>query len=186
MLSNSDTQFFITSNWGLSESRIQNGASSISFVNDPFSNLPAIGSSSNTSGPVLQVQCPTGSYENDDYSGAQLYTLWNPSGSTFQSMLLSYEVAFDFGLEGGKPSGRTSWGGRTNGAEGGLVHHLRVHAVVLIWRVQSICSCSANNNTCKDSGIQCNDESGISLNRGFFTFSGGQCMNYIHSSFHDY
>ena len=40
-----------------------------------------------------------------------------------------------------------------------------------------------DNNICKDSGIQCNDEFGISINRGSFTFSGGQCVIYILSSF---
>ena len=36
-------------------------------------------SSSNTSGPALQVQYPAGSYENDDDGGARLCALWNSS-----------------------------------------------------------------------------------------------------------
>jgi len=111
-LSNGDTQSFITSNWGLSKGRIQTGASNLVFVDDPFPRSPAPGSSSNTSGPVLQVQYAAGSYENVDDGGAQLYALWNSSGNAFQSMLLSYEVAFDFGFEWVK-------GGKLPGMRGG-------------------------------------------------------------------
>src|SRR5258707_885385 len=60
-LDNSDTQSFITSNWGLSKGRIQNGASNLLFVEDPFPN--ASSSNSSSSGPVLQVQYPAGSFE---------------------------------------------------------------------------------------------------------------------------
>jgi len=211
-LSNSDTQSFITSNWGLSKNRIQNGASNLVFVSDPFPNGPAPGSSSsNTSGPVLQVQYPAGSYENDDDGGAQLYALWNSSGSAFQSMLLSYEVAFDFGFDwvkGGKLPGlrggpdpnncsggnqatgtncfssRVMW--RTNGAgEGESVLYLGVGVLVLTWRCAKVYAyVPRDNNICKATGIQCNDEFGISINRGSFTFSSGQCVIYILSSFY--
>lgn len=160
-LGNADTQSFLMSNWGLSRGRIQNGASNLVFVDDPFPNLPAPGSSSNTSGPVLQVQYAAGSFESVDSGGAQLYALWNSSGSAFQSMLLSYEVAFDFGFDwvkGGKlpgirggPDPTTCSGGnqatgtncfssrvmwRTNGAgEGESVSYPGVGVVVLTWRV---------------------------------------------------
>ena len=113
-LSNADTQPFITSIWGLSKNRSQNSASNLAFDNYPFPNLPAPGTSSsrNMSGPVLQAQYLPGSYENDDDGGAQLYALWNSSGSAFQSMLLSYEVAFDFGFDWVK-------GGKLPGLRGG-------------------------------------------------------------------
>ena len=39
-----------------------------------------------------------------------------------------------------------------------------------------------DNNICKDSGIQCNDEFGISISRGSFTFSSGQYVIHILSS----
>src|SRR5260221_10426317 len=55
-LSNADTKSFLTSNWGLSKGRIQNGASNLVFVDDSFPALPVPGSSSKKSGPVLQVQ----------------------------------------------------------------------------------------------------------------------------------
>ena len=159
-LANSDTQSFLTSNWGLSRGRIENGGANLVFVDDPFPNSPAPGSNS-TSGPVLQVQYPAGSFENNNVGGAQLYALFNSSGSPFQSMLVSYEVAFDSGfnwVKGGKLPGlrggpnpdfcsggqqangtncfssRVMW--RTNGqGEGELISSLRVGAVVLTRRV---------------------------------------------------
>jgi len=71
-LSNPDTQSFITSDWDLSKSHTQSGASNFAFVNDPFPTLPAPGSSSNTGGLVAQVQYLAGGYENGDNDGAQL------------------------------------------------------------------------------------------------------------------
>ena len=107
--SNSSTQSFISSKWGLSKGRIQNGGANLAFVADPFPNAPAPGSStttsSNASAPVLQVQYPAGSFQDNSVGGAQFYSMWNASGGAFQSMLLSYEVAFDAGFDwvkGGK------------------------------------------------------------------------------------
>jgi len=85
-LSNPDTQSFITSDWGLSKSRgTQNGASNFALqvCQRPLPKLPASGSSSNTPGPVVQAQYLAGSYEYNDCGGAQLYALWNSSGSAF-------------------------------------------------------------------------------------------------------
>jgi len=105
-LNNDDTQSFIKSNWGLSKGRIQSGASNLVFVKDPFPNSPAPGTStadsSSMSGPVLQVQYAAGSYQNTNNGGAQFYAMWNSSGSAFQSMLISYEVAFDSESTGSK------------------------------------------------------------------------------------
>jgi len=105
----SDASSFITSQWSLSKGRIQNGGSNVAFVNDPFPNSPAPGvTMSNTSGPVLQVTYGAGTYGSAN-SGAQWYSLWNTTdGSQFQSMLLSYELAFDSNfnwVQGGKLPG---------------------------------------------------------------------------------
>ena len=106
-LSNQDTQSFITSGWSLSKGRIQNGASDLSFVQDPFPNNPAPNANSSTSGPVLEVTYAGKNFGPD--AGAQLYSLWNSSdGSQFNSMLLTYEVAFDSNFDfvmGGKLPG---------------------------------------------------------------------------------
>jgi hypothetical protein len=105
--SNSSTQSFISSKWGLSKGRVQNGGANLAFVADPFPNAPAPGSGSNTSppnnasAPVLQIQYPAGSFQDNNFGGAQFYAMWNASGGAFQSMLLSYEVAFDSGSRAG-------------------------------------------------------------------------------------
>jgi hypothetical protein len=110
-LDNSGTQSFITSNWDLSKGRIQNGASNLVFVADPFPNSPAPGGSP-ASDPVLRVQYPAGSFQDNNSGGAQMYAPWNSSGSSFQSMMISYEVAFDKGFDWVK-------GGKLPGLRGG-------------------------------------------------------------------
>jgi hypothetical protein len=112
-LNNSGTQSFITSNWNLSKGRIQNGASNLVFVADPFPDAPVPGSNS-TSGPVLRVQYPAGSFQDNNAGGAQMYAMWNSSasGEPFQSMLISYEIAFDAGFDWVK-------GGKLPGIRGG-------------------------------------------------------------------
>lgn len=106
-LSNPDTQSFIVNGWSLSKGRIQNGATDLEFVTDPFPDSPVPGTTS-PPGPVLQVTYPQGSFSHDT-GGAQLFSLWNTSdGSKFNSVLLSYEVAFDTDFDfvkGGKMPG---------------------------------------------------------------------------------
>lgn len=109
-LSNSDAQSFIVSGWSLSKGRIQNGADDLEFVDDPFPNGAVTGTSS--SGPVLQVTYPSGSFSHGT-GGAQLFSLWNTTDrSQFDSMLLSYEVAFDSDFDWVK-------GGKLPGLRGG-------------------------------------------------------------------
>lgn len=120
-LANPDTQTFITAGWSLSKGKIQNGASDLAFVADPFPNAPAPSSSGPTTGPVLEVTYPAGSFSHDT-GGAQLFSLWNTSdGSQFHSVLLSYEVAFDTNFDfvmGGKLPG-VRGGPDPNGCSGG-------------------------------------------------------------------
>ena len=127
--SGSSASSFITSQWSLSKGQIQNGDTNLAFVSDPFPNSPAPGVTvSNTSGPVLQVTYPAGTYGSQN-SGAQWYSLWNTTdGSQFQSMMLSYELAFDSnfnwvqggklpGLRGGVDSTGCSGGAEPNGTD---------------------------------------------------------------------
>ena len=63
----------------------------------------------------------------------------------------------------------------------------RFYIWALVWRSsRGVCKVYAyvprDNNICKDSGIQCNDEFGISISRGSFTFSSGQYVIHILSS----
>ncbi|KAF7315650.1 hypothetical protein MIND_00080500 [Mycena indigotica] len=179
--SNSDAQALLVSQWGLSRGRIQNGAGDLSFVADPFPDKPAPGSATNSSGPVLQITYPEGSFSGDT-GGAQFYNLWNSSGSAgFQSMLLSYEVAFDKGfnwVKGGKLPGLR--GGSPNGCSGGnRSDGSRCFSSRIMWRLngqgEGYTYTPTPNNICSDSKVSCNsDDFGTSLARGSFTFSSGQ------------
>jgi hypothetical protein len=209
-LKNSSTQSFITSNWGLSKGRIQNGASNLEFVNDPFPNAPAPGSTtSNSSAPVLQVQYPAGSFQDNNAGGAQFYAMWNSSGSAFQSMLVTYEVAFDADFDwvkGGKLPGLRGGPDPNNCSGGNQANGTNCFSSRLMWRpdgdgegefgffspcgvLGTVCySCGVCkvyayvprvNGICGDTGVLCNDQFGISLNRGSFVFASGQCAGYI-------
>lgn len=111
-LSSSASDSFISTGWSLSRGKLENGGSDLTFVSDPFPNSPAPGTSvgANSSGPVLQVLYPAGSFNNNT-GGAQFYSLWN-SSTPFESMLLSYEIAFDSGFDWVK-------GGKLPGIRGG-------------------------------------------------------------------
>ncbi|TFK54226.1 polysaccharide lyase family 14 protein [Heliocybe sulcata] len=182
--SNSDTQSFILSDWGLSKGRIQNGASDLQFVSDPFPNDTTPGASSDpvASGPVLQVTYPSGSFSHDT-GGAQLYSLWNTSdSSTLLSMMVSYEVAFDSGfdwVQGGKLPGLRG-GPNPDGCSGGsnATDGSDCFSTRLMWRKNGEGEIYAymptTNGLCKDSDIICNSDFGTSIDRGAFSFASGQ------------
>jgi hypothetical protein len=141
--SNSSTQSFISSKWGLSKGRIQNGGANLAFVADPFPNAPAPGSgssstsSSNASAPVLQVQYPAGSFQDNSVGGAQFYAMWNASGGAFQSMLLSYEDAFDSGFDwvkGGKLPGLRGGPDPNNCLGGNQANRTNCFSSRVMWR----------------------------------------------------
>ncbi|OJA18240.1 hypothetical protein AZE42_05176 [Rhizopogon vesiculosus] len=178
----SNASSFITSKWSLSKGHIQNGASNLAFVNDPFPNSTVPGVTvSNTSGPVLQVTYPSGTYGSQT-SGAQWYSLWNTTdGSQFQSMVLSYEVAFDSnfdwnrggklpGLRGGVDVDDCSGGAQPNGTD--------CFSTRLMWRKYAAGEVYAYmltpDNICSDSNIICNSDYGVSIGRGSFGFETGQ------------
>ena len=125
-MSSLDSQSYIVSKWSLSKGRIQNGPNNLAFIKDPFPTPSA--SSSNETGPVLEVTYPQGSFSHDT-GGTQLYSLWNSSdGNAFRSMLVTYEVAFDSnfnwvkggklpGLKGGPVVDGCDGGKKTNGTD---------------------------------------------------------------------
>ncbi|KAJ7218056.1 polysaccharide lyase family 14 protein [Mycena pura] len=177
--SSSDTQALLASSWSLSKGRIQNGDDDLSFVDDPFPNNPAPGSTASP-GPVLQVTYPAGSFSGNT-GGAQFYSLWNASQMPFQSMLLSYEVAFDEGydwVKGGKLPGLR--GGGPNGCSGGSPSDgIDCFSARLMWRTngagEAYTYTPTTNNICSDKNVICNsDDFGTSLSRGSFTFLSGQ------------
>lgn len=216
-LNSSSTQSYIASKWGLSKGRIQNGASNLVFVKDPFPDGAAPGDSGNNntnssaSGPVLQVQYPAGSFQDNNAGGAQFYAMWNSSGDAFQSMLVTYEVAFDSGFDwvkGGKLPGLRGGPDPNNCSGGNQANGTNCFSSRIMWRTDGNgegklvashvgashggFSCSVRkvyayvprvNGICSDTGVQCNDQFGISLNRGSFVFASGQCASYILSSF---
>jgi hypothetical protein len=112
--SNSDTQKIITQGWSVNRGRIQQGTGNIAFVSDPFPKyqLPSSASFPSPSGPVLEVTYAKGGFGTSG-SGVQFYSLWNSTGASFKSMLLTYEVAFDSTFD---------WvqGGKLPGVRGGL------------------------------------------------------------------
>lgn len=177
----SDASSFITSQWSLSKGHIQNGGSNVAFVDDPFPNSPAPGvTMSNTSGPVLQVTYGAGTYGSAD-SGAQWYSLWNTTdGSQFQSMLLSYELAFDSNfnwVQGGKLPGLRG-GPDVNDCSGGAEPDgTNCFSTRLMWRKNAQGEVYAYmltpDNMCSDSNFICNSDYGVSIDRGSFSFETG-------------
>ncbi|KAF7792392.1 hypothetical protein EIP86_003429 [Pleurotus ostreatoroseus] len=181
-LSNTDTQSFIVSGWSLSKGRIQNGATDLEFVDDPFPNATAPSSTGSTSGPVLQVTYPSGSFSHDT-GGAQLFSLWNTSdGSQFNTMLLTYEVAFDTNFDfvlGGKLPG-VRGGPDPDGCSGGNASTgSNCFSSRLMWRKKGQGEVYAyipeTDQMCSQSNFMCNDDGfGTSIDRGAFGFLTGQ------------
>jgi len=113
-MSTEDTQALLVSQWSLGKGRIQDNPDNLAFVEDPFPNKPPPGTDSSATGPVLQVTYPKDSYSHDTGGGTQFYTLWNTTdGSRFNTMMVTYEVAFDAGFDWVK-------GGKLPGLRGGL------------------------------------------------------------------
>ncbi|KAF7321304.1 Iron hydrogenase [Mycena kentingensis (nom. inval.)] len=171
-----ESQALLASQWGLSRGRIQNGGADLAFVDDPFPNNPAPGSTTNTSGPVLQITYPAGSFSGDT-GGAQFYNLWNASDGNFQSMMLRYEVAFDENFDwrkGGKLPGKFCARFSSNAADGTSCFSAR-----LMWRPngagEAYTYTPTPNNICSDTKVECSSDAfGTSLSRGSFTFHSGE------------
>ncbi len=110
---NADTQNLLVQQWSLGKGRIQDGADRLEFVADPFPRNSVPGSTQNATGPVLQATYPAGSFSHES-GGAQFYNLWNnTNGNPFQSMIVSYELAFPQDFDWVK-------GGKLPGLRGGL------------------------------------------------------------------
>ncbi|KAJ7084401.1 hypothetical protein B0H15DRAFT_849032 [Mycena belliarum] len=179
--SSSDAQAVLAADWSLSKGRLQNGGDDISFVTDPFPNSPAPGATTDSSGPVLQVTYPAGSFSGDT-GGAQFVNLWNTTQTGgFQSMLLSYEVAFDAGFDwvkGGKLPGLRGGANPTGCSGGNQSTGLDCFSTRIMWRTNGAGEVysyiPSPNNLCSEKDVTCNSDFGISLSRGSFTFASGQ------------
>ncbi|KAK7472574.1 hypothetical protein VKT23_000688 [Stygiomarasmius scandens] len=173
--SNTDTQTFLINEWFLNRNRIQNGGPDLEFVSDPFPD----GSSRTL--PVLQVTYPEDSFSHDS-GGAQFINMWNNTrGSVFNSMMLSYDLAFGENFDwvkGGKLPGIRG-GNDTSGCSGGNeATGLDCFSVRLMWRADGVAEAYAYiptpNDLCSERNIVCNSDFGISISRGAFGFVAGR------------
>jgi len=177
-LAPSDAGSFLVSSWSLNKNRIQNEPDDLSFVADPFPSSTSSSSSSVNTSSVLQVTYPGGSF-GDSNGGSQFFSLFNGSIAP-QTMLLSYEVAFDQGFQfvkGGKLPGLRG-GTDTNGCEGGSKPNgTDCWSTRLMWRTagegEVYAYIPTSNNLCSQSDIKCNDDFGTSIGRGSFSFKDG-------------
>jgi len=195
----SGAQAAIASEWSLSEGAVQSGGRNISFVNDPFPN-PCASDSSDSTGPILQVTYPAGSFSHGT-GGSNLYKPWSTSdGSTFQSMMLSYEVAFDAGfdwvkggklpgLRGGPDSQGCSGGRETDGktcfstrlmwrkdgaGEGAYITNSIIYSFYEPCPVSVYAYIPNTSGLCSEKDTICDPQYGTSISRGAFNFTSGQ------------
>ncbi|PPQ98618.1 hypothetical protein CVT24_003951 [Panaeolus cyanescens] len=175
-----DTQALLVSEWSLGKGRVQDNPQNLAFVDDPYPNKPVPGSSS-VPGPVLQVTYAEGSFSHET-GGAQFYTLWNRTdGGNFNTMMVTYELAFDQNFDwvkGGKLPGLRG-GLNSSGCSGGnKADGLDCFSSRLMWRKNGAGEVYAYiptpNNFCSEKDITCNSDFGISIDRGAFGFTNGQ------------
>ncbi|KAF5393507.1 hypothetical protein D9757_000593 [Collybiopsis confluens] len=172
-LSSSDSQSLIGSQWSLSKGRIQDQGEDLTFVTDPFP-------SGTSTSPVLQVAYPAGSFSHNT-GGAQFENLWNTSdGSNFQSMVLSYDIAFDKDFDwvkGGKLPGLRGGSNITGCSGGDEPTGLDCFSTRLMWRPDGAGEVYAYIPTsdafCQDEEIICNSDFGVSISRGSFSIISG-------------
>ncbi|KAG8883026.1 hypothetical protein FRB98_003349 [Tulasnella sp. 332] len=177
--------YITSSNWLVAQD-IDN-PQNIQFVADPYPNSSPVqqnpeASPSNPSPTVLEVTYPAGSYSHGT-GGTEFSNFFNESassGAPFQSMLLTYEVAFgpsfNFvkggklpGLRGGPSS--TGCGSGGNQPDGQDCFSMR-----LMWRTlgtgEAYAYIPETNNLCSESNIICNSDGfGTSISRGIFSFT---------------
>ncbi|KIO34226.1 hypothetical protein M407DRAFT_240797 [Tulasnella calospora MUT 4182] len=174
-----------TPSWGVK--RITENGQDLTFVADPFPNkspnvINTGASPSNTSATVLAVNYPQGSFSHDT-GGVQFNNIFDSTGSAgYQSMILSYEVAFDEsfqfvkggklpGLRGGPVQAGCSGGNQPNGTD--------CFSVRLMWRTlgsgEAYAYIPTPNGICNNSGVRCNSDGfGVSIDRATFSFTPGQ------------
>ncbi|KDR75891.1 hypothetical protein GALMADRAFT_69077 [Galerina marginata CBS 339.88] len=181
-----DTQKHLVATWGLNKNHIQDGPDNLAFVEDPFPNAQPAGVANTAalpSSPVLRVTYNEGSFSHDT-GGAQFYSLWNSTdGSSFNSMMVSYELAFDAGFDwvkGGKLPGLRGGLNSTGCSGGNQATGTDCFSARLMWRKSGSGEIYAYiptpNNLCSEKSVTCNSDFGVSLQRGAFGFVSGQWM----------
>ncbi|KAG5643159.1 hypothetical protein DXG03_001489 [Asterophora parasitica] len=184
----SDTSKFMVAGWSLGKGAIQDNPNNLAFVADPFPNDPAPFPipGQNLSGPVLRATYPQDSHSYET-GGSQWYNLWNTTaGSKFQTMMVSYEVAFDANFDwvrGGKLPGlrgstKSNLAGCSSGKEKGSGGS-DCFSTRLMWRKNGAgevyASIPTKNGLCLQEGVACNNDTSItSIQRGSFGFASGR------------
>uniref|UniRef100_A0A8H7Y5H8 Polysaccharide lyase 14 domain-containing protein n=1 Tax=Psilocybe cubensis TaxID=181762 RepID=A0A8H7Y5H8_PSICU len=179
-----ETEDLLVSKWSLNRGRIQDGPDNLAFVADPFPNSQVPGSTpqaSNSGAPVLRVSYPEGSFSHDT-GGAQFYSLWNTTdGSSFNSMMVSYEIAFESNFDwvkGGKLPGLRGGLNSTGCSGGNKATGVDCFSARLMWRKNGAGEVYAYiptpNNLCSDKSIICNSDFGVSIQRDNFGFVSGK------------
>jgi len=172
--SSEDTQELIIADWSLGKGRIQENGDNLRFVADPFP-------TSNRSAPVLRVLYPADSYTHATGGGTQFYNLWNATDdSKFETMLLSYDLAFDSDFDwvkGGKLPGLRGGLASTGCSGGKLPTGKECFSSRLMWRKggsgEVYAYIQKSNDLCDRSDVGCNEDFGISIDRKSFTFATG-------------
>ncbi|GLB37056.1 hypothetical protein LshimejAT787_0401070 [Lyophyllum shimeji] len=184
--SSNDAAGLMEAGWSLGKGNIQELPGSLDFVADPFPHKPVpIPSNQNITGPVLRATYPKGSFSLET-GGSQWYNLWNAtSGSAFQTMLVSYEVAFDEGFDwvrGGKLPGlrgstQSNLGGCSSPRERGM-NATDCFNIRLMWRKNGAGEVYAHIPTsealCSRHEVICNSDAVVSIRPGSFGFVSGQ------------
>ncbi|KAG9024223.1 hypothetical protein FRB95_011937 [Tulasnella sp. JGI-2019a] len=183
--SSTASTYISSSNWLVSGS--VDNPQNLQFVADPYPNSSPnqqnpSATSSDASPTVLQITYPSGSFSHST-GGTQFSNFFNStasSGSPYQSMILSYEVAFPQGFQfvkGGKlpglrggplTSGCGSGGNQPDGED--------CFSMRLMWRAlgtgEAYAYIPEANNLCSESNIICNDDGfGVSISRAVFSFT---------------
>ncbi|KAG0004525.1 hypothetical protein BGZ80_003405 [Entomortierella chlamydospora] len=172
---NTSSDKFVTQNWSTTYKTIAIGGNDISFVPDP------INTSNGTQ--VMQVAYPKGSYApslGPVVGGTQFYATPFGNSTSFEKMMVSYDVLFPSGFNwvlggklpgvyGGAPYDGCSGGAQSTGSNCLTMRYM--------WRSNGIGEVYAyiptNSNFCSNSAVLCNDQYGKSIGRGQIYFTQG-------------
>ncbi|KAI7876670.1 hypothetical protein K492DRAFT_135013 [Lichtheimia hyalospora FSU 10163] len=163
---------YLSENWHVPEPDFY-GHQDVSFVNDP------IGGDNNTN--VLQVKYKAGAYGARGVggtSGCEFNMYPFGESSSFDSALVSYQVAFDKDfewVEGGKLPGIFGGNERDRCSGGNLADGTNCFSMRLMWRAHGEGEAYAyipENNICnsKQENVTCSNGFGVSISRGAFMF----------------
>ncbi|KAI8640231.1 hypothetical protein BD408DRAFT_476813 [Parasitella parasitica] len=167
---------YIIENWFTSSKSVY-GSNDVSFVPDPFE--------ANSTSSVVKVLYPAGSYapvatknnSNGTVGGLEFFSVPD-GGATYNTALLSYDLAFDPSFDwvkGGKLPGIFG-GSPGDGCAGGLkATGSNCFSVRLMWRSagagEAYAYIPTSDSLCQTKQVVCNSDYGTSFSRGIVQFS---------------